>query len=67
MKAQELRALSIEELREKLLAEQEAYSKIKLAHAISEIENPMKIRANRRLIARIQTVIKAKEKELGEK
>ncbi|MEM9982400.1 MAG: uL29 family ribosomal protein, partial [Bacteroidota bacterium] len=41
MKAQELRALSIEELREKLLAEQEAYSKIKLAHAISEIENPM--------------------------
>jgi large subunit ribosomal protein L29 len=35
--------------------------KLKFAHAISPIENPMKIRATRRLIARLNTELRAKE------
>jgi large subunit ribosomal protein L29 len=61
MKNSEIRALSLEELKQKLASEQEAYNKLKFAHAISPIENPMKIRETRKLIARLQTELKAKE------
>jgi len=61
MKNSEIRALSLEELKQKLVSEQEAYNKLKFAHAISPIENPMKIRETRKLIARLQTELKAKE------
>jgi len=61
MKNSELRGLSLDELQGKLTAEQENYSKLKSAHSITPIENPMKIRETRKLIARIQTEIRAKE------
>ena len=61
MKNSELRALSLDELKNKLAVEQETYSKLKFAHSITPIENPMKIRENRKLVARIQTEIKVKE------
>jgi len=61
MKNSEIRALSLEELKQKLTSEKEAYNKPKLAHAISPIENPMKIRETRKLIARLQTELSAKE------
>ncbi len=49
------------ELQQKLGSEREAYDKLKFAHAISPIENPMKIREVRKLIARLETELKAKE------
>jgi large subunit ribosomal protein L29 len=61
MKAKELQALSVEELQARLNSEEDAYYKLKLAHAVSPIENPMRIRATRRLIARIHTVLTAKQ------
>jgi large subunit ribosomal protein L29 len=61
MKVSELRGLSLDELNSKLEAEKESYSKLKFAHAITPIENPMKIREARKLIARIETEIRAKE------
>ncbi|MEJ2003451.1 MAG: 50S ribosomal protein L29 [Cyclobacteriaceae bacterium] len=61
MKNSEIRALSLEELKQKLASEEEAYNKLKFAHAISPIENPMKIRETRKLIARLQTELRAKE------
>jgi len=61
MKNSEIRALSLEELKQKLTSEKEAYNKLKFAHAISPIENPMKIRETRKLIARLQTELSAKE------
>ena len=61
MKNSELRGLSLDELRNKLAAEKESYSKLKFAHSITPIENPMKIREARKLVARIQTEIRAKE------
>jgi len=61
MKNSEIVALSVEELKQKLASEQEAYRKMKFAHEISPIENPMKIRETRKLIARLQTELRAKE------
>ena len=61
MKNSELRGLSADELRSKLAVEIESYKKLKFAHAVTPIENPMKIRESRKLIARIETEIKAKE------
>lgn len=61
MKNSELRGLSIEELKNKLTAEKENYGKLKFAHSVTPIENPVKIRETRKLVARIETEIRAKE------
>ena len=61
MKNSEIKALSIEELNEKLKAEQGNLQKLNFAHAISPIENPMKIRQSKKMIARLQTELRAKE------
>lgn len=61
MKNSELKSLSVEELKARLTAEQEGLKKLKFAHAVTPIENPMKIRHNRRVVARILTEIKQRE------
>ncbi|MDC1234314.1 50S ribosomal protein L29 [Cyclobacteriaceae bacterium] len=61
MKNSELRGLNIDELANKLAIEKEAYSKLTFSHAITPIENPMKIRAARKLIARLETEVRAKQ------
>ena len=53
--------MTLEELTRRLAAEKEGLTKLRFAHAISPIENPMKISESRKLIARIMTVIKEKE------
>ena len=44
MKTSDIKSLSAADLKSKISAEQEALAKLKFAHAISPIENPMKIR-----------------------
>ena len=61
MKNSELRGLSLEELKNKLAVEKENYGKLKFAHSITPIENPMKIKESRRFIARLKTELRAKE------
>ena len=61
MKNSDLRSLSIDELVNKLAIEKEAFSKLTFAHAITPIENPMKIRAARKIIARLETEVRAKQ------
>jgi large subunit ribosomal protein L29 len=61
MKNTEIKALSTAELNEKLISEKEALRKMKFAHKVSSIENPMKINETRKLIARINTELRAKE------
>lgn len=51
----EIKGLSVAELTEKAGSEQENLRKMKFAHRISAIENPMKIREARKLIARLKT------------
>ncbi len=61
MKNSELNTLTVEELNQRLLSEKEILQKQKFAHAISPIENPMKIKETRRTIARILTLLNTKE------
>jgi len=61
MKNAEIKGLSVAELTDKIKAEREALRKIKFAHKVSSIENPMKINETRKLIARLSTELRAKE------
>jgi large subunit ribosomal protein L29 len=61
MKNEEIKSMSTDELMEALKSEQENLTRLKFAHAISPIENPMKIRVSRKTIARIKTELRAKE------
>ena len=62
MKNSEIKSLSVEELQERILSEKENLQKLKFAHAISPIENPVKIKETKKLIARMHTEITAKQK-----
>lgn len=57
----EIKSLSIAELTEKLGSEKEALRKMRFAHQVSALENPMKIRETKKLIARISTELRAKQ------
>lgn len=61
MKTTEIKDLTLDELKEKLGSEKESLRKMKFAHQVSAIENPMKIKETRRLIARINTLLRQKE------
>ncbi len=61
MKNSEIKGLTLDELKNRLVAEQENYHKLKFAHDITPIENPSKIKQARKLVARIKTEIRAKE------
>lgn len=63
MKNSELRSLTEEELQQRLVSEKENLTKLRFAHAISPIENPMKIKEARKLVARISTLLNQKESE----
>lgn len=53
MKKSEIKGLSVTDLKAKLTLEKEVLAKLKFAHAISPIENPMKIRHSRKFIAQL--------------
>jgi large subunit ribosomal protein L29 len=55
MKNKDIIALSDQELIDKVKEEKAALSKLKLNHNVSPIENPIKIRDNRKMVARLQT------------
>jgi len=63
MSNEDIRALSLVELKEKISSEQEALRKIQFAHQVSSIENPAKIRQTKRLIARLKTELTVKESQ----
>ena len=55
MKQAVVNDLTTDEIRDKIRDERAAYSKMKIAHTISPVENPTKLRASRRAIARLAT------------
>ena len=62
MKSSEVKGLSVEELKKTLAEEKDGLFKLKFAHAISPLENPMQIKEKRRLIARLETELTVKSK-----
>ena len=63
MKKEDIRELTTEELKARLAEEKMLYAKMKINHAISSIENPMKIRGTRRGIAQIHTELTRRAKD----
>ena len=61
MKQSEIKELSTAELQEKLGEMKKSYTDLKMAHAISPLENPIQLRSIRRTIARIATELTNRE------
>ncbi len=57
MKQSEIKEMSAEDLQEKFNDLKKNYSDLKMAHAISPLENPIQLRTLRRTVARIATEI----------
>lgn len=55
MNYKDIASMSNEDLGQKYKVETEMLSRLKFAHAISPIENPMKIRSSRRIVAQLST------------
>ncbi|MGP8216366.1 MAG: 50S ribosomal protein L29 [Bacteroidia bacterium] len=62
MEAVEIKKLSDSELKEKISSEQSLLAKLKLQHGVSPIENPMRVRAQRKFVARLLTEANARVK-----
>ena len=61
MTIKEVRELETNDLVERIDAEVAKYNQMKLNHAITPMENPSEIKATRRDIARMKTVLRERE------
>jgi len=61
MKQRVVSELSTPELKERLMEEKLQLSKLTLNHAVSPIENPNKIKEQRKTVARIKTELRKRE------
>jgi len=61
MKKAEIKNLSVEDLNAQLADAKANYTKLKLAHKISPVENPIQIRDLRKTIARLNTALTNKQ------
>ena len=61
MKQAEIKNLSVEDIKAKLVELRATYSKTRLAHKISPVENAIQIRDLRRTIARLETELTNKQ------
>ena len=63
MKTSEVREMSVEELNSKLKDLKAELFNLRFQHAINQLDNPMRMKAVKKDIARIQTVLQAKTSE----
>ncbi|HSV87986.1 MAG TPA: 50S ribosomal protein L29 [Bacteroidales bacterium] len=63
MKPNVIREMATGELKERLAEESRHLKKLQLNHAVAPIENPLKIQAYRKTIARMLTELKKRELE----
>ena len=61
MKASELREKSVNELNNELKSLKEELFNLRFQNAINQLENPMRIKAVKKDIARVQTILRAIE------
>ena len=61
MKATEVRAMSVEQLNEKLTSLKKDLFFLRMQHATNQLDNPVKIRETKHDIARVMTVLRQKE------
>ena len=61
MKVAEIQKLSTDDLREQIQTEKANYTQMLLNHAVSPLENNAQIKAARRNIARLMTILRQRE------
>ncbi|TVZ56994.1 large subunit ribosomal protein L29 [Lutibacter sp. Hel_I_33_5] len=61
MKQSEIKELSVADLQEKFVALKKNYTDLKMAHAITPLENPVQLRGLRKSVARIATELTKRE------
>jgi len=63
MKAGEIKEMSVEDIKERIEDLSVQQEKLKMTHAVSQLENPVQIKANRKDIARLKTELRKRELE----
>jgi large subunit ribosomal protein L29 len=63
MKASEIKELTTQELRDKLVEEKTNLAKLRLTHTVSQLENPLRLRFARKDVARISTELRMRTLE----
>jgi large subunit ribosomal protein L29 len=56
-----VKSLGLDELKAKIAEDEMRLKKLSFAHSVTPVENPMTIRALRKDIARLKTVLRSKE------
>lgn len=63
MKQTEIKAMSTEELKEKMADLKKQYADLKMAHTVTPLENPLQLRMTRRTVARLATELNKRENQ----
>jgi large subunit ribosomal protein L29 len=63
MKTEEMRAVSVDELKGKARDLSKELFNLRLQHSMGQLENPIKLKALRRDVARVNTIISEKERD----
>ena len=66
MKASELREKTADELKKELKDMKTELFHLRFQHAINQLDNPMRLRAVKKDIARVKTIIRENELQLAE-
>ena len=61
MKAKEIKDMSVAELNEKLAELKQELFNLRFQHAVNQLENPMRMKAVKRDIARVKTFLRKQE------
>lgn len=61
MKKEEIKEMTTADLQDRLVEMEKDYRQLKINHAISPIDSPAKITADRRMIARVKTELQQRK------
>jgi large subunit ribosomal protein L29 len=66
MKQQVILEMTLEEIKERLEEEKKQLVRMKLAHAVSPLDNPHKMKEYKKTVARLLTELRKREIEAGQ-
>ena len=61
MKKEEIKEMTTQDLKDRLEQMELEYAQLKLTHSVSPLDNPAKITADRKMIARVKTELRQRE------
>ena len=61
MKKEEIKEMTTADLKERLAEMEKEYRQMCINHSVSPLDNPAKIRSDRRMIARVKTELRRRE------